>query len=460
MLNITNNSIKSQIDVNSFSSFKSITQPGIYKQINRWLVFFLVSFVVFALLPWTQNIKSDGALTTLEPDKRPQTVVSVVPGRIEQWFVTEGDRVNKGDTIAVLSETKDLYFDPELLLRTRTQIEAKESAVEAYRSKVGALENQISALKQLQKVKLESLVIKQSQLALYIASDSADLAAYQFGASVANKQANRTNELFKDGLKSLTDVEIRDVKRQEAQAGQVSKENKLLALRQELENLKLSVEQTKQEFSEKISKAESDKFTAITNLNDGISEIQKLHINLANYEIRRKNLVVTAPQNGIVSRINRAGLGETIKEGEQLAVLLPDNFSIAAAIYVKPMDLPLIEKGQSVRLVFDGWPALVFSGWPNVSFGSYSGVVSVIESQTSSNGYYRVLVTPDLSEGHWPTQLQLGSGVHGMSLLNDVPIWFEIWRQINGFPPSFYKENGEKSARLTDYDAKEKEKKS
>jgi hypothetical protein len=23
-------------------------------------------------------------------------------------------------------------------------------------------------------------------------------------------------------------------------------------------------------------------------------------------------------------------------------------------------------------------------------------------------------------------------------LLNDVPVWYEIWRQLNGFPPEYY----------------------
>lgn len=448
MLNITNNSIRSQIDVNNFDSYKSISKISIYNQINRWLLFFLVSFIVFMALPWTQNIKSDGALTTLEPDKRPQTIVSVVPGRIDNWYVREGARVAKGDTIAKLSETKDLYFDPELLARTRVQMQAKEASAQAYLEKVTALESQIDALKNLQRVKLESLQIKMKQLRLYIISDSADLAAYDFAAQVADKQADRTGKLFQDGLRSLTDLEIRDVKRQETQAGRLAKENKLLAQRQELLNLGLTIEQTRQEFREKIAKAESDRFTAITNWNDAINEIQKLGINLSNYEIRRKNLIITAPQDGIISRISRAGIGETVKEGEQLAVLLPEDFSIAAALFVKPMDLPLIQKGQQVRLIFDGWPALVFSGWPNVSFGTYGGVVSMIESQTSNNGYYRILVTPDPNDFPWPEQLQLGSGVHGMSLLNDVPILYETWRQINGFPPSFYKENGEKSASL------------
>ena len=26
-----------------------------------------------------------------------------------------------------------------------------------------------------------------------------------------------------------------------------------------------------------------------------------------------------------------------------------------------------------------------------------------------------------------------------MMLLKDVPIWYELWRQINGFPPEYYK---------------------
>jgi hypothetical protein len=25
-------------------------------------------------------------------------------------------------------------------------------------------------------------------------------------------------------------------------------------------------------------------------------------------------------------------------------------------------------------------------------------------------------------------------------MLNDVPLWYEFWRQLNGFPPDFYEE--------------------
>jgi hypothetical protein len=32
----------------------------------------------------------------------------------------------------------------------------------------------------------------------------------------------------------------------------------------------------------------------------------------------------------------------------------------------------------------------------------------------------------------------VGSGASGIALLNDVPIWYELWRQLNGFPPDYY----------------------
>jgi adhesin transport system membrane fusion protein len=56
---------------------------------------------------------------------------------------------------------------------------------------------------------------------------------------------------------------------------------------------------------------------------------------------------------------------------------------------------------------------------------------------------YRVLVMPD-SEGHtWPDALRVGAGSNSMLLLKDVPIWYEMWRQINGFPPDYYKPIGQ-----------------
>jgi membrane fusion protein, adhesin transport system len=92
--------------------------------------------------------------------------------------------------------------------------------------------------------------------------------------------------------------------------------------------------------------------------------------------------------------------------------------------------------GRKVRLQFDGWPALQFAGWPSVSVGTFGGTVAVIDRVPGSTGDFRVLVTPDTTEEAWPRQLRLGSGVLGWAMLDEVRVGFEIWRRINGFPPS------------------------
>ena len=124
-------------------------------------------FIVL-FLPWTQNITGQGLVTTLKPNQRPQTIQSQIPGRIEEWFVQEGDYVKKGDTILRISEVKSEYFDAKLVERTNDQIQAKTSSVGAYESKVDALNRQISALSNEQKLKLEQTKNKLMQAHLKV----------------------------------------------------------------------------------------------------------------------------------------------------------------------------------------------------------------------------------------------------------------------------------------------------
>jgi hypothetical protein len=108
-------------------------------------------------------------------------------------------------------------------------------------------------------------------------------------------------------------------------------------------------------------------------------------------------------------------------------------------MFVRPLDLPLLAAGQKVRFLFDGFPAIVFSGWPQASSGTFGGVIVAVESNVSVNGKFRVLVKEDTNDKPWPKQLKIGAGAQGIALLKDVPVWYELWRNINGFPPDYYK---------------------
>ena len=95
---------------------------------------------------------------------------------------------------------------------------------------------------------------------------------------------------------------------------------------------------------------------------------------------------------------------------------------------------PISLKAPSVVLA-----AIVFSGWPQASSGTFRGKVVAVEKNVSTNGQFRVLVSEDPGQKPWPKELKMGTGANGLALLNDVPVWYEIWRNINSFPPDYYK---------------------
>src|SRR5690606_8967072 len=121
-----------------------------------------------------------------------------------------------------------------------------------------------------------------------------------------------------------------------------------------------------------------------------------------------------------------------------VVTIMPANPELAVALQVRPMDVPLLTPGRKVRLQFDGWPALQVAGWPSGAAGTFGGIIRVIDQVASTGGTYRVLVVPDPDDEPWPDSppLRVGSGVLGWALLDNVPIWFELWRTLNGFPPS------------------------
>ncbi|MDV7188307.1 HlyD family efflux transporter periplasmic adaptor subunit [Lutibacter sp. TH_r2] len=443
MLNISNNKVSKLIDLKKFKSGEEIFDKEHHKLFKKFLLVFSIIILIVLFLPWTQNITSNGNVTTLKPNQRPQTLQSQIPGRIEEWFVQEGDFVKKGDTILRISEVKSDYFDEKLSERTDNQIAAKSSSVEAYKNKVSALNNQISALQQERILKLEQAKNKLLQAHLKVKTDSMDLEAIKVKTDIAKTQFNRTVLLQKEGLKAVKDVEEKRAKLQETKAKLISQQNKLLSTKNEVLNSKISISTISATYGDKLAKAQSDLFTAKSSGYDTEVEVSKLETNLANYQKRSSLLFVTAPQDGFINKAIKSGVGETFKEGEKLVNIMPSNYDLAVEMYVRPLDLPLIHVGENVRVQFDGWPAIVFSGWPNVSYGTYGAKIVAIENFISDNGKYRVLLAPDKNDVYWPEAIRVGSGAKTIALLDNVPIWFELWRQINSFPPNFYQPNKE-----------------
>jgi multidrug resistance efflux pump len=438
MLNISNKSISDKIDTGKYHSFSMLKDYKTGKVISRILLSVFVIFILILFLPWTQNVRVNGFVGTLNPDQKPQTVNSIIGGKITKWYVREGDYVKKGDTIVEISEVKMEYSDPDLLERFKEQLNSKINAIKSYEDKVNVLEDRINAISKISNIKINQSKNYFIQSKLKVESDSIDLKAAETNYAIANEQFNRIEELFKQGLKSLTDLEQRKLKLQESEAKLLSAKNKFLTSKNQQINSDAEINSQVNQYIDNISKAESEKFETLSKLFEARAEVAKMENMLNNYEFRSELYIITAPKDGFVTRSSKSGLGEIIKEGDEVITIAPSEYDPAIELYINPMDIPLMKKGQKVRIIFDGWPSIVFAGWPDLSMGTFGGVIVGMDYSISNNGKYRLLVSPDKNDVPWPSVLRIGSGTVGMILLNDVPVWYEVWRQFNGFPPDYY----------------------
>ena len=423
----------------NLKSTKLIYRYNIESRVKYWFIGIIIFLLFIMFLPWTQNIKSKGLVTSLYQEERPQDINSPIAGKIVQWYVKEGDIIRKGDTILKITEIKEDYLDPNLVARTQQQLDAKKGVVNYYQGKASTADVQIEALLEAKKLKIEQLKNKLSQLENKLTGERAELSAATNELELATDQYVRQQKMFDEGLVSKTQLQQRNISYQNAQAKKIMVENKLAQTKQEVTNVRIEQNSVEQEYTEKISKATGDKFQSMSMIEGGKGDMAKLENQVSNYTIRNGMYTLLAPQDGQIVQAKKSGIGEIIKEGERITVIVPTHVTYAVEMFVKPVDLPLINVGQNVRFMFDGFPAIVFSGWPNSSYGTFGGEIVAYENTISENGMFRVLVKPDNSTKKWPTQLKIGSGAQGITLLKDVPIWYELWRNINGFPPDYYK---------------------
>lgn len=436
MLNLSKNRVTELIEQEKLHSLDTLQTPRPSKLLAKWLVGLSITVLIALFLPWQQNIRGGGEVTALAPSNRPQNVQSIIGGRIERWNVAEGQFVNRGDTILIVSEIYDKYFDPNLLMRLQQQIDAKKGSIEAKEAKASALRRQIEIFRNGLQIKLSQARNKVEQSILKVTSDSVELEAEKVNFEIAERQFDRQQVLYDQGLKSLTELETRRLKFQETSAKLVSATNKLAVSRNELINAQIELNSIEVDYQDKIAKAQSDLAATQSEIFSTGGELAKLDNEYANIVVRTSQYHIVAPQTGYVVKAIQTGIGETVKPGETVVTIMPQSDDVAVAMYVKPMDVPLLAKGRKVRLEFDGWPALQFSGWPSVAVGTFGGQIEVIDYVNSVNGMYRILVVPDNEAESWPPQLRVGSGVNGWAMLDEVPLWYEIWRQFNGFPPS------------------------
>ena len=389
---------------------------------------FVIGPAVLLAAPWQQNLTGSGRVVAYAPAERQQLVEAPIDGRIVKWWVQEGSVVKAGDPLLEISD-----IDPNLVTQLETQRSALQAVLAAYGEKVKSFDMQVANLQTTRDMSVNAAdayvkMAEQKVIASQAAVDAADA-----GVRAAQFRYDRNKALLADGIVSKQEYEQADLALEVAKRSNDSAKASLAAARNDLEGQKANLDKTRADAESKVN-------AAVGYLQEAKGQLEDARVKLASLEVtlsRQRSRVVPAPRDGTVFRLIVNGAGQTVKFTEPLLVLVPNTTDRAIELYVDGNDAPLITPGSPVRIQFEGWPAIQFVGWPSVAVGTFGGRVALVDSTDDGKGKFRMLVSPDPAEPTWPDARFLRQGVRakGWVLLNRVTIGYELWRQLNGFPP-------------------------
>jgi len=451
----------------SVAAYSELTMPSlrlaqssrIAHKIGQLLLALLVgSVVIVGLAPWQQSVNGTGNVVAYAPSERQQLLEAPIKGRIVKLGdgIYENAHVKKGQLIAEIADIDESYLRrlEEQLTASKSQVEAAAALLEAnHRNRDAAItivESFASQVRAYEAVKAQ--VIIAADAAIESASNKIDAEQQQLlehQAALAQIEADysRQKTLFEEKIASQLKYQEAERKLKEAQA-KVAKSAAYIRSAQNELTSKKSERQAKEQKAQVdigyataalrkskagVAKAESELAKAQSEVNKARKELLVAETKFA----RQKNQRVIAPFDGFVTQITPNQGSQMLKEGDPICLIVPDTSDRAVQLWLDGNDAPLVQSGRHVRLQFEGWPAIQFAGWPSVAVGTFGGRVVSVDATDDGKGRFRILVLPDQTVRDWPNERYLRQGVraNGWVLLQQVPLWYEIWRNMNGFPP-------------------------
>lgn len=423
-----------------FPALRLVKTPRAPRILARALAVALVAAIVALLVvPWRQTAAGTGRVVALDPLDRPQVIEAPISGMIDEWYVREASRVRAGDPLVKLRDN-----DPQNLERLQVLIDVSEEKYATAEAKASTYRDQIEMYKALRENELSM-----ARSGLEIARQKLTGAEQELEAKEANKLLaqqifDRKTFLRDNSLASKQDVEVAKQNLDAAVAALAKAVAEVQAAAQDVTLKTTAIESKRADADAKVAEARAKLQAA----EGDVAVARESVVKAEREQSRFLTQVVKAPRDGTVVRLlaSQGAAGMQLKEGDALIEFVPDAAARAAELYIDGNDAPWISPGRSVRLQFEGWPAVQFAaGWPSFALGTYGGRVVLVDATDDGMGRFRVLVEPDPNDQPWPgsgenvndvrRELRQGVRCNGWVLLNQVPLGYEFWRQLNGFPP-------------------------
>jgi adhesin transport system membrane fusion protein len=390
-------------------------------------VLFVVGPTLALLAPWRQNVVGAGHVAAFAPLDRPQPVQAPVKGRVHAVHVTEAQAVEKGQLLVELVD-----IDPEKLARLQQKVDAARTDLQFTRAQTETLQGQITILASARDFAVTGASARTDLAREQLRSAGQKLVGQRAARDYAAQEVRRLEPLVPEFVEELKLLKAR-AELQQAEAGVVGATADVAAQEAALQSATAELSRVMEDANARVEDARARHQSTSAK----VAELQAKLADLEGELRAQRAQAVHAPRAGRVFRLAVATDGSIVKEGDELLQIVPVTSRPAVELWVRGVDAPLIEPGRKVRLQFEGWPAIQFVGWPAVAVGTFGGVVALVDPTDSGLGRFRVLVVPDPDDAPWPGDRWLRQGVRtkGWVLLNEVSLGYELWRQLNGFPP-------------------------
>ncbi|MDZ4728090.1 MAG: HlyD family efflux transporter periplasmic adaptor subunit [Leptospira sp.] len=391
-------------------------------------VLFFITIMILAFLPWQQTTMGFGRVVAYAPFDRQQLIESPINGRVVKWHVHEGSKVRKGDPIIDISDN-----DPDFINRIREEKNALLQRLEAAKSREESLRSRILSLRSSRGNAVDAADSRRMMAKDRVRASEQAVDAARATLKTATINLERQKQLLEKGLTSKRNLELAELEHTTAYTGlDRSKANYEAAVKEE-RALNSDTGKVTQDAEAAINDARASLASAQSEVARVLEELPRLEARLS----RQQNQEVFAPRDGTVMRILVNPDTQQVKEGDGVALIVPESEDKAVELFISGNDIPLISEGRKVRLQFQGYPVLQLSGWPEMAVGTFGGVVKLVDVSDNGSGNFRVLIIPDYQDRKWPSErfLRQGVRVKGWIFLNRVSIGFELWRRFNDFPP-------------------------
>ena len=424
----------------TLQSWEHAQLPKGWKFSSRLPVTLLLLFLLTIMfVPWTQTVTATGQMSAYTPSERPQDVEAQITGRIKKWHTLEGTQVQEGDLILELEDTDPNFLSPDLLAFLDQRKRALEKTKNAALAKVDQLDKRISEMRNLVKAAVPSAEARVVEAGNKVREAHQKVEAAKIAAITAALNLERHKQLLKRGLVSQRELEMAVQADTASQADLEGAQANLHAAEQAMKSLGFGRDQVSAEMLQRLLDAEAARDASVAEAAKVADQLADVSLQRSNAEQRRRAGRVLAPIDGTVVKMAKVGVGETVQQGDTLVRLSPTSTDKAIEMTADGLDAPLLNVGRKVKILFYGIPAIPLPAWPELMAGTYSGVIKVIDQVDDGKGNYRFWVVPDLDDRSWPEQSHVRQGTKAMGwvILNRVPLWYELWRRFNLFPPDY-----------------------